>query len=163
MRYLEGDELTSAIQALNAAAAIANQGPCAKSKRGVVFTLDNHIIGAGYNAPPHPYLCVPEYCGGNRCRDHAVHAEKNAMFNAMQNGYAVIGARAYHIKTEEGLPVPSFEPSCIPCSKDLLAAKVKEFVLVESVDPPKFALYEMEEFHDRSLRHHWGDVVDKLK
>ena len=144
MRYLSGEEAAVAKKMMDVASQIANTSPCAKSQRGVVIAKGTEIFGVGCNAPPKGWNCDGR-CR-NICKEYAVHAEKNAMFSAMDK---LKGARGYHMKTVNGAGTPSGTPSCVQCSKDMLAAGLKEFVLL---DEKGYCLYEMDEFHEVTLR-----------
>lgn len=140
MQYIE-DEGFAAL-----AVEVANTSPCQKSKRGVVIVKDGVVIGSGCNGPPPGFSCD----GACRtiCRDYAVHAEKNAMFDALRKGISLNGARGFHMRSVDGIGVASGTPSCVQCSKEMLAFGLAEFVLL---DEKGFALYEMNEFHRLSL------------
>jgi len=150
MRYLEGSELEEAVKWMEVAVRTAENSPCRTDKRGVIIVKDGKLIGKGFNAPPIPFKCEPNYCGDS-CRVPAVHGEMNAIFDAANNSYDVKGARMYHAKVEKGILQDSRKPRCADCSKHVLQAGIAEFVLKHEEG---FTVYDAEEFHRISLENY---------
>ena len=135
MRILRGEEKKFAEECLERAIEIARNSSCLKSQRGVVIARKRIIIGTGYNTPPEGYnceTCLREevgkiYVHTEPCR--ATHAERKAIMDAWKNGVNPKGSVMYHIKVKNGLAIASGQPSCTMCAKDILDAKIEEFVL----------------------------------
>ncbi|MEK6923416.1 MAG: deaminase [Nanoarchaeota archaeon] len=148
MRYLEGEEKEAAIIYSRAAFLEVINSTCEKSKRGVVIVKDNKIIGKGTNNPPGNFECNLKDCY-DICRNYTVHAEQNAILDALENNHNLEDSNLYHVKFKDGIPQYSGAPSCVECSKLILQAGIEEIVL-EHKDK-EFALYSAEEFHLLSL------------
>jgi deoxycytidylate deaminase len=136
----------------DAALKAANSSPCAKSKRGAVVwePLWGKILGVGHNAPPKPLQCDgSEECRAS-CGKVCVHAEMSALLAAglPGSGYAL---DVVHLKTVDGLPVPSGPPSCWQCSRNMAVAGVEGVWLLHK---DGWRRYEALEFHRLTLRHH---------
>ncbi len=148
MRYLQTEaEILTAEKYMQIAAKEAKKSPCQKSKRGVVIVKDGEIIGRGFNAPPDGFECESDICK-SICSKYAIHAEMNAMHNALENGYNIEGSRLYHINAQDGQMQTSGKPSCVDCSKHILRWKIKEVVLKQLGG---YGLYNAKEFHEESL------------
>ena len=135
------------MDAMPYAIAAANQSPC-RSKRGAVVFADR-IISVGFNSPPPRFSCDgSEQCKAT-CRKTAVHAEQRAILNAPRS--ELRGCSILHVKTVDGLLVPSGPPSCLECSKLILEAGI-EYVWLFHEDG--WRRYGAEEFHRLTLEHH---------
>jgi deoxycytidylate deaminase len=150
MRYLEGDEIQTAMLYTRAAFLEVMNSTCEKSKRGVVIAKDNKIIGKGTNNPPGNFECNLKDCY-DICRNYTVHAEQNAIFDALKKNNNLEDSRLYHVKFKDGIPQYSGSPSCVECSKLILRAGIEEVVLEHA--NKEFALYTAEEFHLLSLEY----------
>ncbi len=150
MRYLDGLEEESARGILNYAADIARKSPCEKSKRGVVIAMGKEILGEGFNSPPPGFFCEREKCY-NICNAYAMHAEQNAILDALKKGKELAQATMYHIKVKDGEVKTSGDPCCPQCSKMALQAGIVEFVLLHDQG---VGLYPMYEFHRISLENY---------
>ena len=148
MRYLEGSEASEAQYFIDEAVKEALKSRCDKSNRGVVLVKDSAIIGRGSNNPPLAIQCIPDYCR-QICSQYCVHAEQNALFDALKKGYDVAGSRMYHIKVKDGEVKDSKKPCCVECSKMVLASGIGEFVLKLEQG---LCVYGAQEFHDLSLK-----------
>ena len=146
---LSGLELEEAMKWMSIATDEGKKSPCARDKRGVVIVKDSLEIGLGFNAPPSVFICEPKYCQPT-CKDYAIHAEMNAIVNAVRrgNGLNLIGARMYHARVENGVLQDSRKPRCYQCSKHLVAFGLGEFVLKHQEG---LTLYPIEEFNRLSL------------
>lgn len=64
----------------------AKKSLCARNKRGVVIVSQRGLeIGIGTNAPPLGLICELRYYEPT-CKDYAVHAEMNAIVDAVRRG-----------------------------------------------------------------------------
>lgn len=147
MRFLEGAELEFAHEILNYAADVARKSPCEKSKRGVVIVKGREMIGEGFNGPPLGFTCEPEKCK-SICNAYCVHAEENAIMDALKKGNDIMNATMYHIKVKDGKVNTSGDPCCPRCSALALQVGTLEFVLSHDQG---VGLYPMDEFHRLSL------------
>lgn len=119
--------------------------PC-QSKRGVViFEGENHI-SMGWNNQPAPFVCDGSENCKRSCSKTAIHAEQAAIINALGGG-SLVGAEMLHVKTIDGLLVPSMGPSCLQCSKLILAVGLKGMWLFHENG---WKWYAAAEFHYRS-------------
>jgi deoxycytidylate deaminase len=145
----------SAEQALERAVRMGAQSPCAKSKRGVAIWDPElfDILCANHNHPPRGFACD----GSDACRENCgrlcVHAEVAAMLDAKSGLHRM---HMLHVKVVDGEAAPSGPPSCIDCSKAILAAGIKVMWLLHE-DGLKG--YPTEEFHELSLKHHGLPVI----
>ncbi len=148
MRILESPEILKMQFAFDKAKEQANLSPCQKSKRGAVIFTSNMILAVGNNAPPDPLVCNPEICRAI-CARYTVHAEQNAILNALRDKQHLLGATVFHIKvSSDGLAVSSNDLSCIECSRLVLREKIKEFILFQDAG---YVAYPALEFHQRTL------------
>ncbi|MEK6955772.1 MAG: hypothetical protein AABW52_03870 [Nanoarchaeota archaeon] len=150
MRYLEGKEKEEAEHWIKFAAEQARDSRCSKSNRGVVIVKDRFLIGKGTNNPPGNLECATERCYPI-CNEYTIHAEQNAITDAMRNGdyQRLEGSRMYHVKARLGYIENSGGPSCVQCSKQVLESKIGDFVLKPREG---YGLYEAGEFHELSLQ-----------
>jgi len=155
MRYLAKNEAREAEKYINLAAKVAKKSVCKKSQIGVVIVKDGVTIGEGCNNPPHGRIC--DICLRENIQDnsrielcYAVHAEQNAIINALKEGYSLEGSRLYHVKIKNGEKRVSGEPSCTMCSKLILETGISEVVLLYK---DGFGLYSAEEFNDKSFEY----------
>ena len=86
------------------------------------------------------------------CRDYTIHAEQNAILNALAIGQVLRGSRMYHEKIKSGnvevVPKPD-EKSYLQCSKLILHTGIEEYVLRHK---DGIAVYSAREFYDFTLR-----------
>ena len=143
-------ELEEAVTWMSVASEEAKKSPCARDKRGVVIVKESLEIGLGFNAPPVGYICEPKYCQPT-CKDYSVHAEMNAIADAVKrgNGLNLMGARMYHARVENGVLQDSRRPKCYQCSKHGVAFGLREFVLKHKEG---YTLYSIQEFNQVSLK-----------
>lgn len=95
----------------------AMYSPC-QSKRGAIIVWDEKLISTGFNYQPSPFECdgsdqCKKYCGKT-----AVHAEQDAILSAM---VSTVEGWMLHVKAKQGKPCASMAPSCLECSKLILA------------------------------------------
>jgi len=149
MRYLKGLEEETAQHWIKLAAEETKNSRCSKSNRGVVIVKDDiTLLGKGTNNPPGKVECLTERCY-EICNEYAVHAEQNAIIEALRNGKNIEGTRMYHVKVKNDEIKYSGGPSCVQCSKLVLETGIKNFVLKHRGG---YGLYEAEEFHELSLQ-----------
>ncbi len=110
---------------------VATRGTCLRRQVGAILVKDKKILTTGYNGPP-PGLphcdekggCLREKLGVPSGERHeisrAVHAEQNAIIQAAVSGVSVSGATLY-----------CTNHPCILCTKMLIAAGIREFVVME--------------------------------
>lgn len=153
----------AAVQAfIPLAVALANQGPCHKSKRGAVLLAVNDRerlasgegidVGHGFNGPPLPMRCNGSDACRSACGRVCEHAEAAAMRDSIGHHRGVrSGAELHmlHIKTVGGVAVPSDRPSCEKCSVAMLAHGVAVMWLLTSTG---LRAWSMEDFHSETLR-----------
>ena len=116
----------------------SSQSPC-QSKRGAVIFKGEDLISVGYNDQPKPYLCDGSDLCKRSCSRTAIHAEQAALI-----GVNARGAEILHVKTMDGGLVESGYPSCIQCSKLMLASGIVAMWLFHKEG---WKRYEMVEFH----------------
>lgn len=110
---------------------VAERSTCRRRAVGAVLVRDRRLLCTGYNGAPHGMAhcdevgCLRErlkIAAGERievCR--GIHAEQNALVQAATFGISVAGATLYC----------THEP-CITCSKMLINAGLREFVVAAS-------------------------------
>lgn len=118
--------------------------PC-RSKRGVAIFNRSDLVTVGYNHKPSGFECDGSTTCKATCRVEAVHAEQAALLSA---DWRVLGAEMLHVKTVDGALVPSGGPSCVQCSKLILAAGIEAMWLYQN---DGWHRYEADEFHRLSL------------
>jgi deoxycytidylate deaminase len=114
----------------------ARSSPCAKSKRGAVIWLPSGgqtLAWTGCNEP-----AIGECDGSEACRRDCgricVHAEQTALLRLRvhrDSAARIENAELLHIKVVNGHPVAGGPPSCVECSKLLLAAGIAAVWLLE--------------------------------
>jgi hypothetical protein len=138
--------------AIDAAIASANRGPCSKSKRGVSayrqFPIP-HVVARGHNAPPPGFACEGSDACKAACAKLCIHAEQAVL---MQEFFGPrFGEPAYlvHVKTVGGELVVSGGPSCWQCSRMILAdTRIAGIWLFHEAG---WRLYDPDEFHELTL------------
>ena len=115
---------------MNYALKIAPTANCIKGKVGAVIVRDGKIISEGVNSVPKGVTpCTEETCIRKKLDLHAgqnqelcfvVHAEQNALINALNNRKDVQGSTIYVTKKP-----------CIICGKMLINAGVKRIVYLK--------------------------------
>jgi dCMP deaminase len=110
---------------------VASRATCLRRKVGAILVRDKRILTTGYNGPPAglPHCdelggCLRdkmEVASGERHElSRAVHAEQNAIIQAAVHGFSIEGATLYATNQPCGL-----------CTKMLVNAGVREFVVAE--------------------------------
>ena len=123
---------------------VAGWSPC-RSKRGVVIFRDDDFVSHGYNYKPRGFDCDGSDACKATCRIEAIHAEQQALLFA---GAKAVGADLVHVKAVGGGLVPSGGPSCVQCSKLVLALMLSGVWLYHETG---WQRYEPAEFHQISL------------
>ncbi len=147
-------------------------GPCVKSKRGVAAyvafdmehqPLSGRFIVACANSPPHPLVCGKDDACKVSCGQVAVHAEEWAILAAREHArdpgvmtIADVGRIALvHVKTIDGKLVTSRGPSCVTCSRTILAVGIGGIWLYEATkefsERGEWRFYTGLEFHIATL------------
>jgi len=115
---------------------VATRGTCLRRQVGAVLVKDKKILTTGYNGPP-PGLphcdekggCLRDQLGvpsGERQEiSRAVHAEQNAIIQAAISGVNIKGATLY-----------CTNQPCILCTKMLISAGIREFVIEDGYPDP---------------------------
>lgn len=140
----------------------ATESPCVKSKRGVLIfrrgcdILDEAGTKAyvyGFNQPPPGFVCGGDAACRAACSKIAVHAEQQALLELSTLGHLRHGPLdALHVKVVDGALVAGGGPSCVYCSKLLLAAGIARMWLYEArAEGPRWVCYDTTEFHRLSL------------
>ncbi len=122
---------------MNYAIKISNTANCIKGKVGAILVKNNKIISKGVNSVPNGIIpCTEATClrkklnlksGENQELCFAVHAEQNALINALNNKIDVKDSILYLTK----------QP-CIICAKMLINAGVKKIIYLKSY-PDKYS------------------------
>ena len=126
---------------LNMLPSVAARSKCHRRKLGAIITVDNHIIGMGYNGPPPGYphcnpcvkeaMNIPSGEGLDVCP--ATHAEQNAIAFCAQHGISTRNATMYIGATP-----------CTVCAGMIIGAGITK-VVVSSVYPDKMGLKKLKE------------------
>ena len=114
---------------LNCAEVFAYRSTCIKRKYGAVIVKDDVVISTGYNGAPRgmenccdigkcPRIERNLHQGDGYAMCRAIHAEANALYNALYNGSCVNGSTIY----VHGLPC------CIECAKAIIQSGIKRVV-----------------------------------
>lgn len=151
MKSLTGDDFKFAVSFLRMAEEQAKTSRCQKSQRGVVIVRENKVLGFGANNPPLDIACVKEICY-NICRHYAVHAEQNAILDALKKGNDLEGSIMYHEKVKGGRIRTVLGPSkksCLQCSKLILQREIKNYVLRQDEG---IIVYNTREFYELTLK-----------
>ena len=157
--------------ALKVAVEAARQSPCAKSNRGVIIWkrdwppwVAEYFFVTGHNHPPEPMKCDGSEACRAACNKLCIHAETDALFNfgrwsepeEEHEQRLVDGFEMLHVKVVDGAAVPSGQPSCWQCSRDILAVQLKAMWLLHE---DGLRSYTPLEFHELTLRHHGLPII----
>lgn len=125
---------------INIAKEIATASKCVSKQVGAVIVKDGRILSTGYNGTPAGYTNCNDHWNGKYTKEHhnwsktyEIHAEMNALIWAARKGISIEGATIY----------VTLEP-CSECSKNLIAAGIKEIV------------------YDRAYEHTDSSVISKF-
>lgn len=157
MRVLYGCEEKIAMSHISAAALVARQSMCLRSRCGSVIVSDGQVIASGYNAPPRDMVsqqrCLrksdlkPGFKSDKTC---CIHAEQRAIYEALKGAAgSLAGSRLYFIRLDAaGLPERAGRPYCTHCSKLVLDVGIAEFVLWHQEG---VTVYDTVEYNDLSF------------
>jgi deoxycytidylate deaminase len=134
--------------ALEWAVAATKNSPC-RSKRGVVIWNNGRFVSRGWNDQPRGFVCDGSELCKATCGKTAVHAEQMALVAG--NGSQFLGSELLHVKTVNGVAVPSGKPSCLECSKLILCSGISAIWLLHVGGLRK---YLAAEFHRLTLENH---------
>lgn len=102
---------------------IGEQSCCQKKKVGCIITIDNQIISTGYNCiKDKNFDCQSGECSqniDNKCL-MIIHAEQNAIFDAMKKNYDLSKAKLY----------VNLSP-CLPCARLIYGAGIRKIFFSE--------------------------------
>lgn len=132
-------------QVVERAVEAAGWSPC-RSKRGVVVFRDETVIAGGYNYKPRGFECDGSAECKAACRVEAIHAEQQAIIHAGMD--RTRGTDLLHVKAVDGRLVPSGGPSCVQCSKLVVAAGIAGVWLFHESG---WHRYDAAEFHRLSI------------
>jgi dCMP deaminase len=125
---------------INIAKEISTASKCVSKQVGAVIVKDGRILSTGYNGTPAGYTNCKDHWNGEYTKEHhdwsktyEIHAEMNALIWAARKGISIEGATIY----------VTLEP-CSECSKNLIAAGIKEIV------------------YDRAYEHTDSSVISKF-
>jgi deoxycytidylate deaminase len=149
------DHLEAARWAISASV----RSPC-RSKRGVVIFDAKGLISDGWNYQPEPFVCDGSARCKSTCGRTAIHAEQVAILQAAMRGRGCLfpGACLLHVKAVKGRLVPSGPPSCLECSKLILAAGLAAVWLYHEGG---WRAYNSAEFHRLSAESHGIQLLEK--
>lgn len=125
---------------------VSGWSPC-RSKRGVVIFRRGDVISHGHNFKPIGFECDGSEACKATCRIEAVHAEQNALI-AAGGRPKTDGADLLHVKTVDGKLFASGGPSCVQCSKLVLACGIAGVWLYHDAG---WKRYDSADFHRKSL------------
>jgi deoxycytidylate deaminase len=140
-------ELESRLKALRS---VAQRGPCAKSKRAAMLLADN-AFGVGFNAPAGEGQCTADAACRAACASICNHAEEAAILSGLCNvplstkekRCYIPHAHVIHLAVDaEGRPRSKPTPSCITCSRLMVAVGVEAVWLwgLQDIPPMDTAL-----------------------
>lgn len=144
---------TVPMRIVDAVVAEAMKSPCQSKRGAAVFSVSNGVAlieARGHNTRPDGACTGSDECKAT-CRETAVHAEQMALLHAGRNA---MRAHMVHLKVVDGRPVVSGVPSCLQCSKLMLAAGVAFVWLLHEAG---WRCYPMADFHRATLVH-WAEL-----
>lgn len=148
MKRLDWDEYF-----MNISVQISLRSTCMRRKVGAVIVNDNNIVSTGYNGAPkgmvncidHPDRCyrtahnIPSGKELDKC--YAVHAEVNAIMNAIKSGHDLKGSTVY---------VTTFP--CSSCAKALIQAGIKRVCYLDKyADEFTLLLFDETQIETKSM------------
>ena len=134
----------------------ARWSPCAKSKRGAALTAfeprrGRLVYGTGWNHPVGRTCSSDEACKAV-CRQICVHAEIHAVLRNRELTALTLARDLEVLHVKVAGPnldlVPSGGPSCLECSKTMVAAGV---IAVWLYHEDGWYCYPMDEFHQLTM------------
>lgn len=118
--------------------------PC-QSKRGVAIFDADALLSLGWNHKPSGFECDGSDACKKTCGREAVHAEQMALIGMWCPSS---GCDMIHVKTVDGVIVPSGGPSCLECSKLILHSRISGMWLYHA---DGWRRYDTAEFHALTL------------
>tara|TARA_Y100000310_G_scaffold345284_1_gene463404 strand:- start:240 stop:851 length:612 start_codon:yes stop_codon:yes gene_type:complete len=169
-KILTGHDLEQARIWMKYLKRVATHSTCTRSKRGAVIVKYGKAIGTGVNGPHRGFeswckpcmrseLGVPhktryELCSGEHAERAALDDNNKRIPEVREiSRYAVNPWEAdmHHLALDDsGKPVGSGEPSCPPCSGQILKAGIGRVILWHGGE--EFEAYSARTFHELSLR-----------
>lgn len=157
-RRIEGNERENIEFAVDAAISAAKTSGCARDHRGAVVFKDGRILGAASNGPIPPFKCSLEKCG-NVCGIYAMHAERLAIINALEEQEDLTDASVLHVKVDnEGVIQKSGDLRCEDCTgymvrvgRNKKGMQMKEFILLQEEGWVAYEIKEADEVTRRNL------------
>lgn len=117
--------LAVAIEQSNHSLCVSKRGCAIWGER--IHSTQPLIIGRGYNKHTGIRGCLQNSQCKVTCRSLAVHAEQVALMDALHNNVHIHNQPIFmvHVKTQNNKLVPSGPPSCVQCSKLILASPMR--------------------------------------
>jgi deoxycytidylate deaminase len=147
---------------LAVAAIVARKSTCLNGHCGtIIVTPDNEIIGSGFNQPAlglesnrkcgyqFPVENIKKPKSDRTC---CVHAEDNAIIDALRSGRDLRGCKLYFMRVDEnGIQTIAGDPYCIACAKMALNNHISTWVLLQESGP---VVYDATEYYNLSIEFH---------
>lgn len=155
-RRIEGKELLNLSTIIEEARREAEKSTCGKDHRGVVVFKGSQILGRASNGPLPPYECQKEKCF-DVCGIYAMHAERLAIINALEEKHNLNGASVLHVRIDEkGVIQASGMLRCEDCSGFMSKAVRKgigleEFILLQADGLIAYGIHEADEITRKNL------------
>jgi deoxycytidylate deaminase len=129
---------------INSAIRASLNSPC-RSKRGAALFHGDALFTLGWNYKPVGFDCDGSDACKSTCGREAVHAEQMVLVDSVGSR----GCDMLHVKTVDGVLVPSGMPSCLECSKLILHAGIARMWLYQNTG---WREYTAEQFHRATLK-----------
>lgn len=107
----------------------ASNSPCQSKRGAAIFDGEGIVLAAGFNDQPRPFVCDGSHACKANCGRTAIHAEQAAILNCAEISP---DTSMIHVKAMYGVPCHSGPPSCLECSKIILASGVQWMHLLSS-------------------------------
>ncbi|MFO0743876.1 MAG: deaminase [Candidatus Paceibacterota bacterium] len=141
------------------AAKEAEKALCLKDKCGAIVSLNNEIIGRGFNGPAvndianrKCHLNLINSSKPKSDRTCCIHAEWRAIIDAIKNKKDISGSILYFTRVDDQNNIlKSGEPYCTVCSRLALDNGVKYFALWHESG---IKLYDTKEYNELSYKFH---------
>ncbi|HBB76139.1 MAG: hypothetical protein A2186_03060 [Candidatus Levybacteria bacterium RIFOXYA1_FULL_41_10] len=155
-RVIEGEALRGIAHIVEGARAEASSSTCSKDHRGAVVFRDRQVLGMATNGPIYPHGCNPATCF-DVCGLFTMHAERQALVNALADGQDLNGASVLHVRINENEEVQvSGKLRCEDCTgymarflrKGIL---LKEFILLQEGGWTAYEISEADEVTRRNI------------
>ncbi len=139
----------------------AEKSKCFKQKVGAVIVRGGEVLARGYNKPVGDFCekCVRReldlHGGENVEVCFVVHAEQNALIDALNRGIDISGAVMYVGAIKNGERRIHKRPYCTVCSKILASTKLKGII---HYGGDKLVFYDPQEENELALKKTIGDA-----